>query len=71
MTHTVDHGVPVLDDALAWMVCDLEALHPGGDHTIGIGAVTEMGHAEGEPLVFYGGRYFELTLSSPPAARGS
>jgi flavin reductase (DIM6/NTAB) family NADH-FMN oxidoreductase RutF len=71
VTHTVDHGVPVLDDALAWLVCDLEALHPGGDHTIGVGAVTAMGHSEGEPLVFYGGRYFELTLSSPPAARGS
>jgi len=71
VTHTVDHGVPVLDHALAWLVCDLQALHPGGDHTIGVGAVTEMGHAEGEPLVFYGGAYHALTLSSPPAARGS
>src|SRR4051795_13160353 len=47
VTHTVDHGVPVLDDALAWLVCDLQALHPGGDHTIGIGAVTAMGHEHG------------------------
>jgi flavin reductase (DIM6/NTAB) family NADH-FMN oxidoreductase RutF len=58
VTHTVDHGVPVLDDALAWMVCDLEALHPGGDHEIGVGAVTAMGHdPEGEPLLFFGGAY--------------
>ena len=34
--------MPVLDDALAWLACDLEALHPGGDHTIGIGRVTHM-----------------------------
>ena len=33
-------GVPVLDDALAWLACDVHELLPGGDHTIGIGAVT-------------------------------
>ena len=57
VTHTVDHGVPVLDDALAWLACDLRGLHPGGDHTIGVGAVTQMEHAGGEPLVFYRGAY--------------
>ena len=60
VTHSVDHGVPVLDDALAWLVCDLQAEHPGGDHTIGVGAVTEMGHGDGEPLVFYRGEYRTL-----------
>jgi 3-hydroxy-9,10-secoandrosta-1,3,5(10)-triene-9,17-dione monooxygenase reductase component len=56
-THSVDHGVPVLDDALAWLACDLQALHPGGDHTIGIGAVTQMDHTDGEPLLYYRGTY--------------
>jgi flavin reductase (DIM6/NTAB) family NADH-FMN oxidoreductase RutF len=60
VTHSVDHGVPVLDGALAWLVCDLQAEHPGGDHTIGVGAVTEMGHEEGEPLVFHRGTYRTL-----------
>jgi 3-hydroxy-9,10-secoandrosta-1,3,5(10)-triene-9,17-dione monooxygenase reductase component len=60
VTHTVDHGVPVLDDALAWLVCDLEALHPGGDHEIGVGAVTALGHGDGEPLVFFAGGYRSL-----------
>jgi 3-hydroxy-9,10-secoandrosta-1,3,5(10)-triene-9,17-dione monooxygenase reductase component len=59
-THTVDHGVPVLDGVLAWVVCDLEAEHPGGDHTIGVGAVTAMGHGTGEPLLFYRGEYRHL-----------
>ena len=57
VTHNVDHGVPVLDDALAWFACNLEAEHPGGDHTIGIGAVTAMGHGRGRPLTFYRGEY--------------
>ena len=61
VTHTEDHGVPVLDDALAWMVCDLEALHPGGDHEIGIGRVTALGRdSEGEPLVFHDGTFRTL-----------
>jgi flavin reductase (DIM6/NTAB) family NADH-FMN oxidoreductase RutF len=57
VTHTVDHGVPVLDGALAWLACDLKAMHPGGDHTIGIGAVTQMEAENGEPLLFFRGAY--------------
>jgi flavin reductase (DIM6/NTAB) family NADH-FMN oxidoreductase RutF len=54
-------GVPVLEESLAWLVCDLRELHPGGDHTIGIGAVTDMAYDErGEPLVWYRGQYVEL-----------
>lgn len=58
VTHTVAHGVPVLDDSLAWLACDLRELHAGGDHTIGVGAVTHM-HAErdGDPLVWFRGGY--------------
>jgi flavin reductase (DIM6/NTAB) family NADH-FMN oxidoreductase RutF len=62
VTHRADHGVPVLDTALAWVVCDLQALHPGGDHEIGIGAVTALGQdPAGEPLVFFGGAYRALS----------
>jgi 3-hydroxy-9,10-secoandrosta-1,3,5(10)-triene-9,17-dione monooxygenase reductase component len=62
VTHTVDHGVPVLDSALAWLVCDLQDLHPGGDHEIGVGAVTALGRDPGgEPLVFHAGRYRALS----------
>jgi flavin reductase (DIM6/NTAB) family NADH-FMN oxidoreductase RutF len=62
--YTLDHEVPVLRDALAWVVCDLRELLPGGDHTIGIGDVVAMGHGDGEPLVWYRGRY---TTINPPA----
>ena len=58
--HT-EHGAPVLTDALAWLVCELRELRPGGDHEIGIGAVVAMDDApDGEPLVFYRGGYTTL-----------
>jgi len=60
VTHAVAHGVPVLDDALAWVACDLVELLPGGDHTIGIGAVIGGAASEGEPLVFFRGGYAHL-----------
>ena len=53
-----EHGVPVLDRALAWITCDLRELRPAGDHEIGIGEVLATGAgAPGDPLVFFGGRY--------------
>lgn len=57
--YTTDHGVPLLVDALAWLVCDLREVLPGGDHTIGIGEVVAMDHDEGSdaPLVWYRGHY--------------
>jgi flavin reductase (DIM6/NTAB) family NADH-FMN oxidoreductase RutF len=70
VTHTVAHGVPVLDDALAWLACDLIELHPGGDHTIGIGAVTQVDAQEGgDPLVFYRGAYTTVASRATPSTR--
>jgi flavin reductase (DIM6/NTAB) family NADH-FMN oxidoreductase RutF len=65
VTHTVAHGVPVLDDALAWIACDLEQLHPGGDHTIGIGRVTHLSADDdptraNDPLLFFRGGFGRL-----------
>jgi 3-hydroxy-9,10-secoandrosta-1,3,5(10)-triene-9,17-dione monooxygenase reductase component len=58
VTHVEAHGVPVLDGALAWLACDLRALHPAGDHTIGIGEITHMdADPDGEPLVWFRGAY--------------
>ena len=58
VTHTEAHGVPVLDDALAWIACELRELVPGGDHEIGIGEVVGMGEtAGGDPLIWFRGGY--------------
>jgi flavin reductase (DIM6/NTAB) family NADH-FMN oxidoreductase RutF len=57
VTHRIEHRVPVLDDALAWVACDLRDLLPLGDHTVGVGAVTHVWSDPegGEPLLFYRG----------------
>lgn len=51
--HEVLDGVPVLDGAIAWVACDLAELRPGGDHVIGIGAVTAASETDGDPLLWY------------------
>jgi 3-hydroxy-9,10-secoandrosta-1,3,5(10)-triene-9,17-dione monooxygenase reductase component len=58
--HAIHDDAPIIDGVLAWLTCDLTEQYPGGDHTIGIGAVREMWHGEGEPLVFYRGAYRSL-----------
>ena len=57
VAHDLHHGVPVLRGAHACIGCRLVDLLPGGDHVIGIGAVTTAETGEGEPLVWHGGRY--------------
>jgi len=60
--HTVHDGIPVIEGGLAWVGCRLEQLIPGGDHTIGIGAVqaAELGPEAAEPLVWFRGGYGSL-----------
>jgi 3-hydroxy-9,10-secoandrosta-1,3,5(10)-triene-9,17-dione monooxygenase reductase component len=76
VTHRVAHGVPVLDGAVAWLACELRDVHDGGDHVIGVGAVTACDEdAAREPLVFHDGAYRGLdrggaTRSRQPAAPG-
>ncbi|HYV14853.1 MAG TPA: flavin reductase family protein [Conexibacter sp.] len=55
--HRLEERMPVLDAALAWVVCDVTQLIPAGDHEIAIGEVVAMDVAEGEPLLWYRGAY--------------
>lgn len=57
---TEEAGVPVLADAIVWVVCELRDLLDGGDHTIVTGRVIDLGRRPGEPLVFVGGDYRAL-----------
>jgi len=60
--YRIHDGVPLLAGTLGWLTCDLRETHPGGDHTIGIGEVREMGGpADGDPLVWYRGDYRGIT----------
>jgi 3-hydroxy-9,10-secoandrosta-1,3,5(10)-triene-9,17-dione monooxygenase reductase component len=62
--HRLEHGVPVIEGALAWAVCELRELIAGGDHTIAIGEVVALGLGDGDPLLWYGGRYLALRTGS-------
>lgn len=54
-------GSPVIDGVLAWVDCDVEDVHDGGDHHIVIGRVRGLGVGdEGDPLVFFRGGYANL-----------
>jgi flavin reductase (DIM6/NTAB) family NADH-FMN oxidoreductase RutF len=53
-------GVPLLDCAIAHLVCRNIARHRSGDHLIFIGAVEHFQRFAGEPLVFHAGEYGRL-----------
>ncbi|MCO7219113.1 flavin reductase family protein [Klenkia sp. PcliD-1-E] len=61
------HGSPVLDGVVAWIDCALHAEHDGGDHTIVVGRVLDLGAtAERTPLVFHRGAYGLQAAVVPP-----
>lgn len=60
--HRFEQGLPIVAGTLAWAACDLREMVAGGDHTIAIGEVTAMGLGEGDPLIWYAGRYHPRKL---------
>ncbi len=58
--HQLRSGVPIIDGALSWVACSLRELIAGGDHTIAIGEVVEMGLGDGDPLLWYAGQYHDF-----------
>ena len=55
-------GQPRLAGALAWIDCELDAVHDAGDHEIAVGAVHDLGvESEAGPLVFFRGGYAQLS----------
>jgi flavin reductase (DIM6/NTAB) family NADH-FMN oxidoreductase RutF len=53
---------PALDDAVAWLDCELHAEFAAGDHTIAVARVLDLSAADdGQALVFFRGRYGRFT----------
>ena len=52
-------GAPILDNALAWIDCEIAEHVEGGDHTIFFGRVVNISipRPEANPLLFWAGRY--------------
>jgi flavin reductase (DIM6/NTAB) family NADH-FMN oxidoreductase RutF len=52
--------LPLLDGALAHVGCRVVDVHTAGDHVLWIGEVEHLQHRDGEPLLFYRGRFGTL-----------
>ncbi|MFN3337772.1 MAG: flavin reductase family protein [Thermomicrobium sp.] len=50
-------GVPLLEGAVAHVVCDIWERVPAGDHTLVLGRVRWLDYWDREPLVFFGGDF--------------
>ena len=58
------HGSPVLDDVVAWIDGELWAEYDGGDHSIVVARVLDLGADPGRrPLLFHRGNYGLLQRS--------
>ncbi|MBA2505971.1 MAG: flavin reductase family protein [Thermoleophilaceae bacterium] len=64
VSHRDDHGVPLIDGAIAWLAGPVHQLMPGGDHEIVVIAVEAYGAPGGEPLLFHRGAYGALPADS-------
>jgi len=53
-------GIPVLEDTLAQLTCRVVASYVSGDHTIFLGEVETVDLSEGQPLLFFRGRYRQI-----------
>jgi flavin reductase (DIM6/NTAB) family NADH-FMN oxidoreductase RutF len=53
-------GLPVLEGALAHLVCRVVDSHPAGDHMLWIGEVEHLEHRDAAPLLFFTGRFGTL-----------
>jgi flavin reductase (DIM6/NTAB) family NADH-FMN oxidoreductase RutF len=64
------HGTPVLNGALAYLECRLHTAQDAGDHTIFIAEVEEVVVREGDPLLYYRGRYRSMAGSPGASPEG-
>jgi flavin reductase (DIM6/NTAB) family NADH-FMN oxidoreductase RutF len=55
-------GMPILEDAIAYMECETDRTIDGGDHTLYVGRVVQAGVAREQdlPLLYFRGRYLRI-----------
>jgi len=59
-------GAPLLDGAIAWVECTVDASHDAGDHVIFIGRVRSLRRAaRRDPLLYFASRYRGLAGADP------
>ncbi|MGA2812983.1 MAG: flavin reductase family protein [Candidatus Acidiferrum sp.] len=53
-------GIPMIEDTLARVSCRVAQSYVSGDHTVFLGEVETVAASEGQPLLFFRGRYRQL-----------
>ncbi|MBB6451302.1 flavin reductase (DIM6/NTAB) family NADH-FMN oxidoreductase RutF [Geomicrobium halophilum] len=53
-------GLPVIEDSLVSIVCDVHNSYVEGDHTLFVGRVKNLELQDGDPLAFHEGCYKQL-----------
>lgn len=54
------NDMPAIDGAIVNLTCDVHDSVVAGDHTLYIGAVTDVFVTDGEPLAFFSGKYRQV-----------
>jgi flavin reductase (DIM6/NTAB) family NADH-FMN oxidoreductase RutF len=59
-------GLPLLDEAIATLECEVVDVHPAGDHDLYIARVQQAvaGGPDPMPLLYYSGRYLRIERAS-------
>jgi flavin reductase (DIM6/NTAB) family NADH-FMN oxidoreductase RutF len=52
-SHDGETGVPLIDDALGWIECRVDAEHATGDHTLFVGEVVSLERGRMAPALVY------------------
>lgn len=65
--HQGDMGVPVLEGGLGHIICRVDRVVDGGDHDIVIGEVVTCDGTDGDPLLFYEGKYRQIAPQIAPS----
>lgn len=65
-------GLPILEEAIAFVGCEVEQIIPAGDHTLYISRVVEAGTRDdpGWPLLFFRRRYLRIERAATTEIRG-
>ncbi len=53
-------GIPLLDGTLANLECRISRVHDAGDHSVFIGSVESSKVDDGDPLLYFRGRYSSM-----------
>ena len=63
--HRSPGGLPLIDASLAWLECETDVIHDGGDHSIIVGRVlwAEVNEDPDDPLLYYRSHYGTIVRS--------